>query len=83
MFHDGHSDPIEGGILTRKKKQTPGREKNTRNEIFKKARWWGHRAPAQDQLGERNGLGADLSVIRTEEVQVKFLLRQRVERGGL
>lgn len=27
MFHDGHSDPIEGGILMRKKKQTPGREK--------------------------------------------------------
>lgn len=39
MFHDGHSDPIEGGILMRKKKQTPGREKNTRNESFKKARW--------------------------------------------
>lgn len=29
MFHDGHSDPIEGGILMRKKKQTPGREKKT------------------------------------------------------
>lgn len=83
MFHDGHSDPIEGGILMREKKQTPGREKSTRNEIFKKAMWWSHRAPAQDQLGERNGLGAELSVILTEEVQVKFLLRQRVEEGGL
>lgn len=82
MFHDGHSDPIEGGILMREKKQTPGREKNTRSEIFKKARW-GHRAPAQDQLGECNGLGAELSVILTEEVQVKFLLRQRVEERGL
>ena len=43
----------------------------------------GPQTPAWDQIGEGDGLGAELSVILTEEVQVKFLLRQRVEGEGL
>lgn len=54
MFHDGHSD-LEGGILTRKKKQTPGREKNTRNESFKKA--GGEATELQRRISLENVMG--------------------------
>ena len=66
----------------REKKQTPGREKNTRNEIFKKARSWGHRLQHGIRLEKVMGW-VQSCVILTEEVQVKFLLRQRVEGEGL
>lgn len=56
MFHDGHSDPTEGGILTRNKNRHQG-EKKTQGMRASRKPGGEARAPAPDQLGERNGLG--------------------------
>ena len=81
MFYDGHSDPVEG---TDEREKTDTRERKKHKEWdLQESQVVGPQTPAWDQIGEGDGLGAELSVILTEEVQVKFLLRQRVEGEGL
>ena len=58
MFYDGHSDPVEG---TDEREKTDTRERKKHKELdLQESQVVGPQTPAWDQIGEGDGLGAEL-----------------------